>query len=100
MKISFPVMPSFNFLTSTYDLNFLLDLGIEERFWALVVAPRYEMIHWLNKVIECSIHECSLNDKDNDLSYYLIHLGPFCTGQLCMFHLFLDMLLQWKYIED
>ena len=33
------------------------------------------VIHWLNKVIECSIHECSLNGKDNDLSYYLIHLG-------------------------
>ena len=54
----------------------------------LVVAPRCEMIHWLNKVIECSIHECSLNDKDNDLSYYLIHLGPFCIGQLCPFQLF------------
>ena len=54
----------------------------------LVVAPRYEMIHWLNKVIECSIHENSLNGKDNDLSYYLIYLEPFCTGQLCMFHLF------------
>ena len=39
----------------------------------LVVALRCEIIHWLNKVIECSIHECSLNDKDNDLSYYLIH---------------------------
>ena len=54
----------------------------------LVVAPCCEMIHWLNKVIKCSIHECSLNGKDNDLSYYLIHLGPFCTGQLCMFQLF------------
>ena len=54
----------------------------------LVVAPGYEMIHWLNKVIECSIHECSLNGKDNDFSYYLIHLGPFCTGQLCLFQLF------------
>ena len=53
----------------------------------LVVATR-EMIHWLNKVIECSIHEYSLNGKDNDLSYYLIHFGPFCTGQLCMFQLF------------
>ena len=53
-----------------------------------MVAPRYEMIHYLNKLIECSIHECSLNGKDNDLSYYLIHLGPFCTGQLCMFQLF------------
>ena len=37
-----------------------------------VVASRGEMIHWLSKVIECS-----LNGKDNDLSYYLIHLGPF-----------------------
>ena len=54
----------------------------------LVVAPRCEMIHWLNKVIECSILECSLNGKDNDLSYYFIHLGPFCIGQLCMFQLF------------
>ena len=38
--------------------------------------------------------DCFLYDKvdeiwDNDLSYYLIHLGPFCTGQLCMFQLFL-----------
>ena len=49
----------------------------------LVVAPRCEMTHWLNKVIECS-----LNGKDNDLLYYLIHLRPFCTGQLCMFQLF------------
>ena len=48
-------------------------------FWA---------IHWLNKVIECSIHECSLNGKDNDLSYYLIYFGPFCTGPLCLFPLF------------
>ena len=53
----------------------------------LVVATR-EMIHWLNKVIKCNIHEYSLNDKDNDLSYYLIHFGPFCTSQLCMFQLF------------
>ena len=83
------MMSSFNVLTSTYDLNFLLELGSEERFWALVVVPRCEMIHLLNKVIKCSIHGCSLNGKDNDLSYYLIHLGPFCTGQLCMFHLFL-----------
>ena len=45
----------------------------------LVVATRYEMIHWLNKEIEYNIHECSLNGKDNDLSYYLIHLGPFFT---------------------
>ena len=30
----------------------------------LVVAPRCEMIHWLNKVIECSIHKCSLNGMD------------------------------------
>ena len=66
----------------------------------LVVAPRCEMNHWLNKVLECSIHECSLNGKDNDLSYYLIHLGPFCTCQLCLFIYSLDMLLQWKYIED
>ena len=54
----------------------------------LVVALRCEIIHWLNKVIECSIHECSLNDKDNDLSYYLIHLRSFCTSQLCLFQLF------------
>ena len=81
-------MPSFNVLTGTYDLNFLLELGIEERFWAVVVAPHCEIIHWLNKVIECSIHECSLNGKDNDHSYYLIHLRPFCTGQSCLFHLF------------
>ena len=53
----------------------------------LVVAT-HEMIHWLNKVIEYNIHECSLNGKDNDLSYYLIHLRPFCTGQLCQFQLF------------
>ena len=39
------------------------------------------VIPWLNKVIECSIHECSLNDKDNDISYYLIYLGPFFIGQ-------------------
>ena len=44
----------------------------------LVVATRCEMIHWLNKVIEYSIRECSLNGKDNDLSYYLIHFAPFC----------------------
>ena len=55
----------------------------------LVVATRCEMIHWLNKVIEYNIHDCNLNGKDNDLSYYLIHLGPFCTCQLCMFQLFL-----------
>ena len=54
----------------------------------LVVATRCEMIHWLNKAIEYNIHECSLNGKDNDLSYYLIHLGPFCTGQLYLFQLF------------
>ena len=54
----------------------------------LVVATHYEMIHWLNKVIEYSIHECILNGKDNDLSYYLIHFGPLCTGQLCLFQLF------------
>ena len=54
----------------------------------LVVATRCEMIHWLNTVIEYSIHECSLTGKDNDLSYYLIHLRPFCTCQLCMFQLF------------
>ena len=51
----------------------------------LVVATRCEMIHWLNKVIEYRIHECSLNGKDNDLSYYLIHFGPFCIVQLCLF---------------
>ena len=66
----------------------------------LVVVPCCEMIHWINKVIACSIHECNLNGKDNDLSYYLIHLGPFCTNQLCMFHYSHDILLQWKYIED
>ena len=54
----------------------------------LVVATRCEMIHWLNKVIEYNIHEFSLNVKDNDLSYYLIHLGLFCTCQLCLFQLF------------
>ena len=81
-------MPPINVLTSIYDLNFLLELGNEVRFWVLVVAPRCEMIHRLNKVIECSIDEYSLNGKDNDISYYLIHLRPFCIGQLCMFHLF------------
>ena len=50
----------------------------------LMVAIRCKMIYWLNKVIECNIHECSLNGKDNDLSYYLIHLRPFCTG-VCLF---------------
>ena len=33
-----------------------------------------------NKVIEYCIHECSLNGKDNDLSYYFIHLEPFYTS--------------------
>ena len=41
-------MPSFNVLTSTYDLNFLLELGIEERFWALVVKPRKNSIFLKN----------------------------------------------------
>ena len=50
----------------------------------LVVATRCE----INKVIEYNIHECSLNGKDNNLSYYLILLGPFCTCQLCLFQLF------------
>ena len=54
----------------------------------LVVATRCEMIHWLNKVIEYNIYEYSLNGKDNDLSYFFIHLGPFCIDQLCMFQLF------------
>ena len=53
-----------------------------------MVAPRCEMIHWLNKMIEFNIHECSLNGKDNGLSYYLINLGLFCIDQLCIFHLF------------
>ena len=48
----------------------------------------YSVIPWVNKVIECSIHECSLNDKDNDISYYLIYFGPFCIGKLCLFPLF------------
>ena len=67
------------------------------QIWFYLIITSYELsysqnmiwvIHWLNKVIECRIHECSLNGKDNDLSYYLIYLGPFCIGQLCMFHLF------------
>ena len=47
------------------------------------------VIPWVNKVIECSIHECGLHDKDNDISYYLIYFGPFCIGKLCLFPLFM-----------
>ena len=27
-------------------------------------------------------------NKRNGLTYYLIHLGPLCTGQICMFQQF------------
>ena len=64
----------------------------------LVVATRREMVHWLNNVIEYNIHECSLNGKDNDLSYFLIYFGSFCIGQLYMFQLFsLYVIIMEKY---
>ena len=49
---------------------------------------------WLNKVIECSIHECNLNDKNNDISYYLIYLRPFCIGQLCFLDVPVDCMFE------
>ena len=52
------------------------------------MAARFKSGPARSDPIECSIHECSLNGKDNDLSYYLIHLGPFCIGELCLFQLF------------
>ena len=64
----------------------------------LVVATRREMIHLLNNVIEYNIHECSLNGKDNDLSYFLIHFRSFCICQLYMFQLFsLFVIIMEKY---